>query len=249
MSASVGKSAHLGASVASPGFAQVGYADAETLGQLVGQMAHDLNNLISTMLISIELAARSPTDPRTSRLLESALQSIRQQRDLTTAMARAAHACERSAPLDLHAEIEAAADAVCAALGNVELELRLDAAESRIRADARFLRAALVHLAANASASMPEGGRFVLATRNVAAPAVALPEGEFVLLQAVDTGSGMSEETSSSACDLFYSTQRFALGLGLAQVRDTVRRAGGSIRLDTAPGKGTIVAIAFPLVR
>jgi signal transduction histidine kinase len=247
MSASLGKSAQLRESGPAPGFVDIGDAGAETLGQLVGQMAHDLNNLISTVLISIELAARSQTDSRASRLLESALQSIRQQRDLTTAMARAAQACEQSSPLDLHAEIEAASDAVRAALGNVELELRLDAADPRVRADARFLRAALVHLAANASASMPEGGRFLLATRNVAAPAVALPEGEFVLLQAVDTGSGMSEETCASACDLFYSTHRFAHGLGLAQVRDTVRRAGGSIRLDTAPGKGTIVAIALPL--
>jgi signal transduction histidine kinase len=174
---------------------------------------------------------------------------MHRQRALTDAMARAAQASEQRSPLDLHAEIEADAPAVRAALGDVELELRLDAADAGIVADARFVRAALVHLAANAKAAMPQGGRFLLATRNVAAPPTSRSTGEFVLLQAVDGGSGMSEETRASACDLFFGTEPGAHGLGLAQVRDTVRRAGGTIRLDSAPGKGTIVALAFPLAR
>lgn len=222
-------------------------SDVETLGQLVGQMAHDLNNLIATAMIGVDLATQSPIDPQLRRLLDGVIHSIGQQQVLTRAMARAARACERKVSLDLHVQIEGVADELRAGLGEIELELRLDAIDARIRADARFLRAALVHLARNARAAMPVGGRFLLATRNVTASTAADSDRKYVLLQAVDGGMGMSEEVRAKAFDLFFSTRRDANGLGLAQVRDVVRRAGGSVRLEAAPGQGTIIALAFPL--
>lgn len=228
-------------------FAPIAKPDVETLGQLVGQMAHDLNNLIATAMIGIELAAQSKIDPQLRRLLDGVMHSIGQQQALTQAMGRAAHACERSKPLDLHKQIEAATSDMRAALGAIELELRLGAADARIQADARFLHAALIHLAGNACMSMPEGGRFLLITRNVKAFESLDPDREFVLLEAVDSGKGMSEETRMKAFNLFFSTHQHAYGLGLAQVRDMVRRAGGAARFEATPDQGAIVALAFPL--
>jgi len=221
--------------------------DVETLGQLVGRMAHDLNNFIATARIGVELATRSHADPQVRRILEGVIHSLGQQQALTHAMARAARACEHTTPLDLHVQMEAAADDLRAALGGAELELRPDAADARIRADARFLHAALVHLAANARAAMPDDGRFLLATRNVTASTTTGPDRRFVLLQAVDNGMGMNEEARAKAFDLFFSAHGGAHGLGLAQVRDMARRAGGSVRLDSGPGQGTVVALMFPL--
>jgi signal transduction histidine kinase len=221
---------------------------AEMLGQLVGQFAHDLNNLLATTLIGVELTAQLNENPRASKLLAGAIESIQRQQQLIGAMARAAQACERAEAIDVHALIEACSGELREAVGPDGLELRLDAAHAQIRCDARFLRAALLHLAANARTSMPGGGRFLLTTRNRGALDGRLPEREFLLLTAADVGQGMNDDVRRRAFDAFFSSREDANGLGLTQVRDTVRRAGGSITLETAQGQGTSIHLAFPLL-
>lgn len=215
----------------------------ETLGQLVGQFAHDLNNLLATALVGVELAAQSDGDARVQELLASVIEAIQRQQALTTAMARAAQSCEHAASVDAHALIEACSDEMRVVLGVATLELQLDAANSRIRCDPGFFRVALLHMAANARASMPNGGRLLLATRNRTPPGTGAGQ---LLLSAVDSGSGMSEDVRRQAFDVFFST-RGGAGLGLAQVRDTVRRSGGSVVLDTVPGQGTAITLVLPL--
>lgn len=216
----------------------------ETLGQLAGQFAHDINNLLSSVRVGIELAAQIDDGERARALLASALEAIRRQSAFTAAMAQAARRCERAVVLDAHALIEACRDDLCAVLGAAELELRLDAAHPRIRCDPGFLRVALLHLASNAGAAMPHGGRLLLTTRNRGGDAA---ERDFLRLAAVDSGGGMADDVRRRAFESFFSTRDGADGLGLAQVRDTVRRGGGSVVVETVPGQGTSVVLTFPL--
>lgn len=219
----------------------------ETLGQLAGQFAHDLNNLLGRILVGVELAARSGNDERVRGLLAGVIEAIRHQRDFTTAMAQAAGRCEQAVALDAHALIEACSDELRAVLGTAALELRLDAADARIRCDPRFLRTALLHLAANARTAMPESGRLLLATCNGEARSSDAEQRGVLLLSAVDSGSGMTDEVRRRAFESFFSTRDGAAGLGLVQVRDTARRAGGSVSVETVPGQGTAIRLAFPL--
>jgi signal transduction histidine kinase len=216
----------------------------ETLGQLAGQFAHDINNLLASVMAGVELAARIEGDPRARALLANAIEAIRRQSGFTAAMTQAALRCERAVVLDAHAWIEACSDDLRAALGASELELRLDAADPFIRCDRGFLRTALMHLAANANAAMPDGGRLLLATRN---RGIEPGERDFLRLVAVDSGRGMTQDVRRRAFDSFFTTLERADGLGLVQVRDTVRRAGGSAVLETVPGQGTSVILTFPL--
>lgn len=215
----------------------------ETLGQLAGQFAHDINNLLSSVRVGVELAVQAGDGERARALLAGALEAIARQSAFTAAMAQAAQRCERAVVLDAHALIEACRDDLHAVLGTGELELRLDAADARIRCDAGFLRTALLHLAANARAAMPHGGRLLLATRNRGGDGT---ERDFLRLAAVDSGGGMADDVRRRACESFFSTHG-ASGLGLAQVRDTVRRAGGSLAVESVPGQGTSVVLTFPL--
>lgn len=221
---------------------------AEMLGQLVGQFAHDLNNLLATTLIGVELTAQISTDPRAAHLLAGAIESIQRQQQLISAMARAAQACEQAEEIDVHALIEACGDDLRQAVAPCGFELRLDAADARIRCDARFLRTALLHLAANARASMAHGGRLLLATGTRDARSSEPVSRAFLLLTASDAGHGMSDDVRRRAFDAFFSSREGAGGLGLTQVRDTVLRAGGSVTLETTPGQGTSIQLAFPLL-
>lgn len=217
----------------------------QTLGQLAGQFAHDINNLLATVLSGTELAAIG-SDERVRRLLGGVIEAVQHQSAFTGAMAHAAHRCERALVLDAHALVESCRADLRAVLDPCTLDLRLDAADARIRCDPAFLRAALLHLAANARAAMPQGGRFMLATRNRDARDGAPGRG-VLLLTAADNGSGMAEDVRRRAFEPFFSTRKGADGLGLPQVRDTARRAGGWVILETAEGQGTAVGLAVPL--
>lgn len=221
----------------------------EVLGQLVGQFAHDLNNMLGTVLTGLELAATADTLEQSRSFLATALRMARVQRDYTAAMARLSGACENESPTGLHALI-AECRPTLEQLGGpaVDLELALEATADRVCCDRGFLRTALWNLTMHAAAAMPDGGRLRLATGNAPPPGAA-PAGDRgqIYLTATDTGRGLSEMARLKAFDVFSSVEGGAAGIGLAQVRDTVRRAGGWASIDSAPGGGTRIVLTLPL--
>jgi two-component system, cell cycle sensor histidine kinase and response regulator CckA len=111
-------------------------------------------------------------------------------------------------------------------------------------------------LASNADDAMPAGGTLTIATANVtydelhANRHAGLAPGEHVVLTIADTGTGIREADRSRVFEPFFSTKRRdGAGLGLATCYGIVTRAGGHIRIDSAPGRGTKVICAFPRAR
>ncbi len=104
------------------------------------------------------------------------------------------------------------------------------------------LAQALLNLALNARDAMPGGGRLML--RCLGGPGAA-----GVLVEVADTGVGMDEATRRRAFEPFFTTKpaEAGTGLGLAMVRDTVSRAGGSVEIESAPGHGTTVRLRLPV--
>ena len=139
-------------------------------------------------------------------------------------------------------------------------------------ADAAELREMLTNLIFNAVDALPRGGTITLRTR-VESPAEVLAasrekvagtdgagdgtrqnspgEGAFglgaVVLEVADTGTGMDEETRRRCLEPFFTTKgRQGSGLGLAMVYGTMQRHGGSIELQSVPGKGTTFILRLP---
>lgn len=127
-----------------------------------------------------------------------------------------------------------------AAQRNVAIITHVTPRAGTIRADPDQIQQMLVNLVTNALQAMPNGGTLTLRARLDA-------RGRTVIL-VEDTGVGMSTEALRRASQPGQSTKPGGMGLGLMVVRSIVRQHQAQMRITSAPGRGSLVSITFPLV-
>jgi CheY-like chemotaxis protein len=127
----------------------------------------------------------------------------------------------------------------------IEIKLELDPDLPRIAGVQSQIRDALVNLVFNAVDAMPQGGVLTIRTR-VDGPGGGKP----VLVEVIDTGVGMDEDTRRRCLEPFYTTKgERGTGLGLPMVFGVAERHGAGLEIESAPGKGTTVRLAFMVAR
>ena len=109
----------------------------------------------------------------------------------------------------------------------------------RVGLEPDLFKQALLNLMLNAEHAMPSGGELILTTRR---------EGGAVVLDVTDTGVGMTDEVRSRIFDAFFSTRPAGSGLGLPTTRKIVEEHGGTIHVQSEPGKGSRFTIRLPAV-
>lgn len=218
---------------------------------LVGALAHEIRNPLSTIRLNMELLAEdfensdpeSPTKQR-DRRAKAKIELVREECDrlqklLGDFLDFARQESLSLEPGSLNEEIEQLLDffAPRAREARVEIVRYLDPELPLVRLDRETFRSALLNLLINAVQAMDGGGQIVVRTR---------PAGLGVALELIDTGQGMSEETLAKVFRAFYSTKQGGSGLGLPTARKIVEAHGGSIDIESAPGRGTKVTIWLP---
>ena len=127
------------------------------------------------------------------------------------------------------------------------IEMRVEAAPDAptIMANESEVREALINLVFNAADAMPDGGRITLRVRRQAADArIAKPA---VIVEVIDDGIGMDENTRNRCLEPFFTTKgERGTGLGLAMVYGIAQRHGADLQVDSEPGRGTTVRLLFP---
>ncbi len=228
----------------------------ETLGQLTGGVAHDVNNLLTPITGALDLLARryAGDDPRAARLLDGALQSAERARILVSRLLGFARrqALETRA-VDIATLLDGMRDLVASSVGS-SVELRIMSASDLppAFADPNQLELALLNLCVNARDAMPGGGMLTIAAeRAVAGPGGTphLTPGAYVRLSVIDTGIGMDEATLARAVEPFYSTKEVGkgTGLGLSMVHGLAAQLGGAFVLSSALGEGTRADLYLPI--
>jgi signal transduction histidine kinase len=226
----------------------------EVVGQLTGGVSHDFNNLLTAILGSLELLSRRITDERQLRWIQVATSAA--QRGATLTQQLLAYARKQFlAPTatDIPAAIAEMTELIRGSLGSrIALETDFSPSTWEAHADVAQLELALLNMVVNARTAMPQGGRLTLSTRNLAPGDPALPPeldaGSYVLLAVADDGDGMEPEVLARAMEPFFTTKGIGegSGLGLSQAYGFARQLGGTLRLRSQPGMGTVAEIFLP---
>ena len=232
----------------------------QAIGQLTGGLAHDFNNLLQIVTGNLEmLQRRLPAgDIRLRSLADNAMRGAARAVALTQRLL----AFSRPAPAELrvvevNSVIAGMGDLVRQAVGsNVEVWLDLLEEPAAIRADPNALESAILNLVVNARDAMPDGGRLIISTsvgvERDLLPRAAGEPADFIsiVICVADTGKGMDKATAAKIFEPFFTTKEpgRGTGLGLAMVYSFVQRAGGRIRVESEPDKGTIVRLGFPRI-
>jgi signal transduction histidine kinase len=222
----------------------------ETVGLLAAGVAHDFNNLLTIILsLSSLLDERLPPDATARQLLteidQSALRATELARNLLTSKPT-----KSAEVLDLGHELAAFSPVLSRMVGDeITLSMLIDAEPCRVLMEKVALERIATNLVINARDAMPKGGEIVIAIAPTSPSdsGVGEPSRRMVELSVADSGVGMDSSTRQRIFEPFYTTKGVAgTGLGLATVDGIVARLGGSILVDSRPGRGTRVRVLLP---
>ncbi|MBN6956262.1 hybrid sensor histidine kinase/response regulator [Pseudomonas fulva] len=233
----------------------------EAVGQLTAGVAHDFNNLLTVILTGASFLERDlvKADVEKARTRLTHIREAGERGAKLTSQLLAFSRRQRlePVPLNLNRTLDGLEELLRRTLGgNVSVRLDLDKSLWQALTDPTQTEMIILNLAINARDAMPEGGQLTLSTRNTRIDDLPRrPEdpdpGEYVMMSIRDTGCGMSEEVLAKVFEPFFTTKDIGKGsgLGLAQVFGFAKQSGGGVRIDTAPGNGTEVAVYLPAVK
>lgn len=225
----------------------------ETIGQLAGGVAHEINNMLIPVLVCSEtLQAKHEQDPEGLELAQEVARAGSRIKDLCWRLLglarRGSGHPEHHSVNEVIREMQPMLRMVVRE--NVVLEYELEPGLPLVYADSLQIHQIILNLATNAMDAMPKGGRIRISTCTIGADRQAeAGKGAGVIELAVeDTGTGMSEEVVRRALEPFYTTKEAGrgTGLGLYTVQKIVAQYGGEVGLESAPGHGATVKIRLP---
>jgi PAS domain S-box-containing protein len=233
----------------------------ESLGLLAGGVAHDFNNLLCGILGNVDLAA---LDLAEGHPAQQSLDEIRAAAHQATELCRQMLAYagrERLvvAEVDLSRLVGSMEQLLRVSVSKkASMRLDLTAPLPKVQGDASQLRQVLLNLVLNASEALGDESGVISVRTGVEECQQEylratylkddLPGGQYVVVEVSDSGVGMDADTQSRLFDPFFSTKFLGRGLGLAAVIGILRAHGGTIKVYSEVGKGSVFKVFLPAV-
>ena len=231
----------------------------ESVGQLAGGIAHDLNNILTAIIGFATLLGDQLAEPETA---SESVDEILVAADRASSLTRQLLAFGRRQvmhldTIDIREMIERLGDTLDRTVGDdVALEVVCPANLPMVRADSAQIEQAVSMLVMNAVEAMPLGGRVTIEADAVTldetycSEHVSVQPGAYVRLAVTDTGVGMAPDALSRIFEPFFTRREgeTVAGFGLAAVHGIVQQMGGCIWPYSEPGVGTTFKIYLPVV-
>jgi PAS domain S-box-containing protein len=228
----------------------------ESIGTLAGGIAHDLNNILSPVLLSVGLLKADETDPQRMHLLETIDVSGRRGADMVRQVLAFARGVEaKRVEVNLRHLLRDVQKMMRETIQkNIDVVFTVPADLWTVNADVTQLNQVLMNLCVNARDAMPDGGSLRVEAANVRLDEVytgmlgELSPGPYVVITTSDTGMGMSREVQNRIFEPFFTTKELGkgTGLGLSTVLTIVKAHGGAIDVHSQPGAGTTFKVSLP---
>lgn len=227
----------------------------EALDRFAEGIAHDVNNLLHVIgahSAALRFEAVEPARIEELESIDDALARVSQLVDDLSAFARGG--ARRPDPLDLSAVLAAMARTLSSAAAPRRFVWTAAPDTPPIAIERTALERVLLNLVVNAAEATPPAGRVTVRAERVTldsprtgACGQRMPPGTYAALRVVDDGAGMPPAVAERVFEPYFTTKdREGGGVGLASSLSLVRRAGGYMTVETAPGAGTTMSVFVP---
>ena len=227
----------------------------QAVGTIAGGVAHNFNNLLAIVLGNLDLASRSRSDAeRIGPYLAAATAAAERGAKLTWQLLSFARQQPlRSEPTRPSEQLLNLVMLIGETFpSNITIETDIPSDLWIVEIDPIELQLSLLNLGFNARDAMPGGGLLRISAKNQAVHDDHLGlAGRYVAIEVADTGSGIPPEILPRVFDPFITTKEIGAGsgLGLSQVHGFVHQSGGTVDIESEPGRGTTVRMYLPAAK
>jgi PAS domain S-box-containing protein len=228
----------------------------ESIGTLAGGIAHDLNNILAPIMMSIGILKKISDQPQAKTILNTIELSAQRGADIIRQVLTFARGLEGQRievqPRQLLVDVEN----IIRDTFPKDIRLQFVVADDvwTILGDPTQIHQILLNLCVNARDSMPNGGNLTIHVENLpldeyyAASRIETKPGRYVRFSVTDSGIGMSAELIDKIFEPFFTTKELnkGTGLGLSTVMAIVKSHDGIINVYSEPGRGTTFKLYLP---